>query len=174
MPGLTVRRVADAAGCSTIGVYTHFGGKPGLVEALLLDAYADFEAAVGVVDRLPAGRDRLAAGAHAYRDWALANRNRYLVMFTSYPEFTPSDEAVERMSRSLVDHTRRVEAAVTAGDLVDDDLDATAYHLWAFVHGYVMLDLFYGRDPDDAAARAAFAVAAEHALDGLAPPARSG
>jgi AcrR family transcriptional regulator len=169
MPGLTVRRVAEAARCSTIGVYTHFGGKPGLVEALLLDAYTDFEAALSTVDRLPPGRARLDAEGHAYRDWALANPNRYLVMFTAYPEFTPSDEAVERMARSLVAHTRRVAEAADVGDVAADDVDGMAYQLWAFVHGYVLLDLFTGRGPDDEAARTAFGAAAARTLDGLAP-----
>ena len=181
MPGLTVRRVAEAAGCSTIGVYTHFGGKPGLVEALMLDCYLDFEAAVAVVDRLPSGREQLQAGAHAYRDWALANRNRYLIMFTAYADFSPGDETVERLGRSLVDHTRRVAGAVAVGDVAlpsagaaepDEparDVDRLAYQVWACVHGYVLLDLFYGRDVLDQGARRDFDAAVRRILDGMAP-----
>jgi AcrR family transcriptional regulator len=186
VPGLTVRRVAEAAGCSTIGIYTHFGGKQGLVEAAVLDAFTDFEAAVAVVDTLPAGRAQLAAGAHAYRDWALANRSRYLVMFApGMADFTPGDEAVERITRSLRAHTRRVAGAMAAGDVriggmdgsaadgtaADGTAEDLAYHLWACVHGHVMLDLFYGRGADDEPARRAFDAAVGRMLDGIAAPA---
>src|SRR5690606_26475821 len=130
-----------------IGIYTHFHDKRGLVEAVLLDAFTDFEATVATVDGLAPGRGQLIAGAHAYRDWALANRSRYLVMFTSYaPDFTPSPEAGERMQRSLRTHENRVAAAVKAGDLVTGDTEQVSYHIWACVHGYVMLDLYLGRD----------------------------
>jgi AcrR family transcriptional regulator len=179
VPGLTVRRVAEAAGCSTIGIYTHFGGKQGLVEAAVLDAFTDFEAAVAVVDALPAGWSQLAAGAHAYRDWALANRSRYLVMFApGMADFTPGDEAVERITRSLHAHTRRVAGAMAAGDVrpgsaedgsaEDGTAEDLAYHLWACVHGHVMLDLFYGRGADDEPARRAFDAAVGRMLDGIA------
>src|SRR4051812_9899244 len=125
---LTVRRVAEAAGCSTIGIYTHFGGKQGLVEAVLLEAYTDFEAAVAEVDAMPAGRAQLTDGAHAYRDWALANRSRYLVMFRQHaPEFSPSAEAAEWMGRSLQAHTQRVAGAMAAGDLLPADPEEVGY-----------------------------------------------
>jgi len=172
VPGLTVRGVAEAAGCSTIGIYTHFGGKQGLVEEAVLDAFVDFEGAVAAVDALPAGRAQLAAGAHAYRDWALANRSRYLVMFApQMADFTPSDEAVERITRSLHSHTRRVAGAMAAGDVRAGSAEDLAYHLWACVHGHVMLDLFYGRGADDEAARRAFDAAVGRMLDGIAPSA---
>lgn len=166
--GLTVRRVAEAAGCSTIGIYTHFRDKRGLVEAVLLDAFADFEASIAVVDRLPPGRQQLIAGGHAYRDWALANRSRYLVMFASYePDFTPSPEAGRRMERSLRMHEARVAAAMAAGELADGDTEQVAYHIWACVHGHVTLDLYFGRfGPEH---RAAFEAAYGRILDGVTP-----
>ena len=43
---LTVRNVAAAAGCSTTGVYTYFGGKDGLVDAIFVDGFEKFDAAL--------------------------------------------------------------------------------------------------------------------------------
>ena len=37
---LTVRRIAATAGCSTMGLYSRFGGKDGVVERLWLDGFA--------------------------------------------------------------------------------------------------------------------------------------
>ena len=39
---LTVRNITQLAGCSTTGVYTYFGGKQGLVEAIYLDGFDAF------------------------------------------------------------------------------------------------------------------------------------
>lgn len=166
--GLTVRKVAEAAGCSTIGIYTHFKDKRGLVEAVLIDAFADFEAALAAVDDMPAGREKLIAGAHAYRNWALANRSRYLVMFSSHdPRFATSPEVAEQLNRSLRAHIQRVLAAIEVGDLVADDPEGVAFHLWACEHGYAMLELFHldgGNVDHDAAYR--------RVLDGVTPPKR--
>lgn len=168
--GLTVRAVAAAAGCSTIGVYTHFGGKAGLVEALLLDAYDRLDAAVAVVDHVPDPRDRLRAGAHAYRDWALAHRTHYLLMFSPVvPAVGPLPAVEERGARSFAAHVARVEAAVTVGALADDDVDAAAFHLWTSVHGAVSIELLGSPPATPERARERFARGVEATLAGFAP-----
>ncbi|MBB6475412.1 WHG domain-containing protein [Sphaerisporangium rubeum] len=43
---LTVRRVAEAAGSSTMGIYTHFGGRGGMLEAVYLDGFEQLRAAL--------------------------------------------------------------------------------------------------------------------------------
>src|SRR3954454_19289256 len=76
---LTVRSVATAAGCSTTGVYTWFGSKNGLVEAIFVDGFRRFHDAQQAV--LDGDDPSLAALADAYRQWALANPTHYQVMF---------------------------------------------------------------------------------------------
>src|SRR3954453_10052292 len=89
---LTVRSVAAAAGCSTTGVYTWFGSKNGLVEAIFVDGFRRFhDAQQHVLD--DEGAD-LGALADVYRTWALANPTHYQVMFqAAVPDFEPSAEA---------------------------------------------------------------------------------
>ncbi len=167
---LTVRAVATAAECSTIGVYTHFGGKPGLVEALLLDAYERLDAAVAVVDdTVDDPRARLVAGAHAYRAWALAHRTHYLLMFSPVlPSVGPLPAVEARGACSLAAHRARVEAAVTAGALTGDDVDATAFHLWAAVHGAVGVEILGSPPATPQRARERFTRGVEALLDGFA------
>ncbi len=131
-PALTVRHIAEQAGCSTTGIYTHFGGKQGLVEAIFLEGFDSFDDAV-----LPhyAAGDLLAAG-RAYRQWAMANPTHYLIMFgRAVPDFTASDPAMERATRSF---EALIEAVANHGAA---DPAAAAFHLYATVHGYVMLEL---------------------------------
>ncbi|MEJ7799359.1 MAG: TetR/AcrR family transcriptional regulator, partial [Ilumatobacter sp.] len=40
---LTVRALTEEAGCSTTGVYTYFGGKHGIVEAIFVDGFESFD-----------------------------------------------------------------------------------------------------------------------------------
>jgi AcrR family transcriptional regulator len=167
---LTVRRVAQAAQCSTIGIYTHFGDKHGLVEAVLLELYAAFEAALGSADTTPPGRAQLTASARAYRQWALTNRSGYVVMLGSFSgDFVASAAAGERMHRSFVAHTHRVSEAMRVGEVAGGDPAEIARHLWACVHGPVMLDLLMRVRADDEAAGATFDRAIDLMLDGVAP-----
>ncbi|MED7925320.1 TetR/AcrR family transcriptional regulator [Nonomuraea sp. LP-02] len=59
-PGaLTVRRIAGEAGCSTKVIYTLFGGKDGLVEALWLEGFARFERRLRAAPKSARGERRL-------------------------------------------------------------------------------------------------------------------
>ena len=40
---LTVRNITAEAGCSTTGIYTYFGGKHGLVEAIFVEGFESFD-----------------------------------------------------------------------------------------------------------------------------------
>src|SRR5215207_1752375 len=72
-PGaLTMRRVAGAVGCSTTVLYTMFGGKEGLADALYREGFERLRRRLEAVDGDPGPQARLGALAHAYRDSALA------------------------------------------------------------------------------------------------------
>lgn len=131
--GLTVRSITAEAGCSTTGVYTYFGGKHGLVEAIFVDGFDSFDDAV----RPALVRGDLAAAGRAYRRWALDHPTQYMVMFgRAVPDYEPSPAAMERALQSFVDLTAGVERAAPG-----PGADQRAYHLFATVHGYVMLEM---------------------------------
>ncbi len=130
---LTVRNITAEAGCSTTGIYTYFGGKHGLVEAIFVEGFDSFDEAVrpGLLD------GDLPAAGRAYRRWALDHPTQYMVMFgRAVPDYQPSDAAMERAQRSFVELT---EGVARAGP--GPDADRRAYHLFATVHGYVMLEM---------------------------------
>ena len=139
--GLTVRAVAAQAGCSTTGVYTYFGGKHGLVEAMYLEGFLSFRQELAA----PLAAGDLVDAGRRFRRWALANSTHYLVMFGSaVPDFEPGEEAMTAAQASFTDLVDAVGAAGAA------DPFAAAYHLFATVHGYVMLELV-GMGPADPA-----------------------
>lgn len=165
---LTVRRVASEAGCSTIGVYTHFTDKTGLLEAVVLDGFERFAAALSPADRIPDGRQRLIASAVAYWRWALENPAAYLVSFTPYlPDFILRPAIVERTAVAFHQHRARVIHALDDRSLAENDPDELARHLWASVHGAVMLALNERVRPDDADAERSFIRSVGWMFDGL-------
>src|ERR1700728_5158826 len=78
--GVTVRAVAAEAGIAPMGVYNRLGGKEGLVDALLIMGFDRLRASVEA-GREPDMLDRLRACSMRYRQFALANRHFYAIMF---------------------------------------------------------------------------------------------
>src|SRR3954451_21534637 len=151
---LTVRSVSARAGCSTTGVYTWFGGKNGLVDAIFIDGFERFGAAIDAVPDRGDPLERLLERAQAYRRWALANPTHYMVMFgKAVPDYEPSAEAMVTSLATFESLVRATARAIDGGRLSGDP-NAVAHHLWAGIHGYVSLEVA-GMSLGDGAARRA-------------------
>src|SRR3954471_3863533 len=92
-PGaLRIRDLAAAAEQSTMGVYTHFGSKQGLLEQLYLHGFRRLNERLDGAPSAGQGRQELLAFALAYRGFALDNEALYGLMFErATPDFVPSD-----------------------------------------------------------------------------------
>jgi len=139
---LSLRRLAAAAGTSTSAVYALFGGKPGILRALFIEAFSRFRAHLDKVT--PSGdplADLLALG-HAYRASALADPHLYAVMFGSpVPGFEPAPADYAQAEATFIPLLDMVRRALAAGLLRDGDPGVIATALWANVHGLVSLEL---------------------------------
>jgi AcrR family transcriptional regulator len=138
---LTMRGIAAEVGCSTSVLYTMFGGKAGVAEALWLEGFERLRIALGAIDDDdPLGR--LAAMGRAYRANALANPAYYSVMFARpIPGFEPSPEAYAESLRPLQLVVDAVADCVAAGVFRRVDPAHVARVLWAAAHGAVSLEL---------------------------------
>jgi len=139
---LTVRGIAGEAGCSTKVIYTLFGGKDGLTEALWLDGFARFEQRLLAV---PAEADALAAlraGIVAYRAYALDEPDYYRVMFQgAVPGFAPSPQAQRAARRTFRLLLTGVRRCLTEGRLRGASAVEITDVLWMAMHGAVSLEL---------------------------------
>ena len=87
-----MRRVATEAGVSPMGVYSRFGGKQGLVEALFRRGFDRLQEALESVGRDVEPMAAILEGCRQYRRFALDAPAVYSVMFSRViPEFVPSD-----------------------------------------------------------------------------------
>ena len=150
---LTMRRVAAEVGCSTTVLYTLFGAKDGLAEALYREGFERFGRRL---DQLPPSADpltHLAALGEVYRASALADPQYYRVMFAgAIPGFTPSPEALSAADSAFAVMVETVAACMDSGAFVRADPLEVATVLWATSHGVVSLELS-GHLPGDAAER---------------------
>lgn len=141
--GLTVRAVANAAGCSTMGVYTHFKGKSGLIDAVVEHGFDRLDETLAEADGAAGGKcPGLIAGALAYGDWAIAHPTQFQVMFVpSIPGYDPSESTRERVWDSFYAHRSRVAAALEGPDADPARWHDEAASLWSNVHGHVMIEM---------------------------------
>jgi len=142
-PGaLRIRDVAAAAGQSTMGVYTHFGSKQGLLEQLYLHGFSRLEERLDSVPSDGHGRQELLAFALAYRAFALDNEALYGLMFErATPDFVPSDASRLAGLSTFEMLARRV--AEWRPDRTDPAADA--HLVWATMHGLVSIELSHRR-----------------------------
>jgi AcrR family transcriptional regulator len=151
---LTVRRVAEAAGSSTMGIYTRFGGRSGMLEAVYRRG---FELLRDALTGIPAGPPlaRIVSLGRAYRRFALANPPLYALLFERpLADFDPSPELrAEALAMNFTLLVDEVAAAAGQG-LIDAaagirgrsepvrwDTQRAAYLLWTTMHGIVSIEL---------------------------------
>ncbi len=140
-PGaLSVRRIAAAAGVSTMNVYSRFGGKDGVLDELFVAGFDRLRAAMA---QAPTTDDPLAdlerCGA-AYRRFAQEHATYYSLMFDRVvPGYRPSVAAEEVGLATLGHLAGRVERAMVAGMMARREPFQVAMALWAFQHGMVSL-----------------------------------
>ena len=79
---LQTRKVAGAAGTSTMAVYTHFGGMQALIAEVAEEGLRQFDAALTVPQTADPVADLFAIGA-AYRRYAIERPHMYRLMFGS-------------------------------------------------------------------------------------------
>jgi AcrR family transcriptional regulator len=148
LPGLSVRRVAEQAGCTTMAVYTQFAGKPGIVAALYDEGFERLAQAQAAVPAGLAPHDRICALCHAYRVTAHRFPQHYALMLGRFSgEFTPPEASAERALATLKTLEDAAAAALVASGKPGDqgriatEAQRAAHVLFALCHGWVSLEL---------------------------------
>ena len=146
---LTVRRIATAAGTTTMAVYTGFGSRDGLLDVVYAQGFEQLRERLAPAALVADPADAVLQLLGAYRTFALANPGLYGLLFERVvPGFDPSPEA----RRTALDSTFGLLAAQAGRLLATDPQDkasrSLAYTLWALTHGLVSLELSHaGRSP---------------------------
>ena len=155
--GLSLRRIAADAGGSTQMIYTLFGGKPGLADALYAEGFRRLGDAMrsAIATASTAGDPaRLVAAGRGYLGFAHDEPAFFAVMFgRAIPDFTPA--RTTRAAGRLCTFGQVVEeaqACLDAGTLVADSAEDLARLCWVTIHGLAALDVAGLVNADDPAA----------------------
>jgi AcrR family transcriptional regulator len=158
LAALSVRKLAAETGSSTMAVYTHFGGMTGLIDAIASETFIRFTQALTDIPQTddPVA-DFFVMGAR-YREFALANPQRYQMMFGTsaeslnwyHADLTVTGSAAARVDfavsfEALLDAVRRM---IDAGRIRDDGVSVVAGRMWSISHGAALLEMagFFGHE----------------------------
>jgi AcrR family transcriptional regulator len=140
---LSTRRIASEAGCSTMAVYTYFGGMSGLVREIVYEGFARLQGHLARVHQSDDPVADMALMGRAYRLNALANPHLYAVMFggDELAGFELTDEDRQHGRYNLLNVVACASRCIESGRFRTADPVLVAHLMWITMHGLVELEL---------------------------------
>ncbi len=140
MPALSVRRVAEAAGCTTMLVYSRLGGKSGLLQALYNEGFDLLAAQQQALPLSLAPRQRVHALCAAFVRLASHHPHHYALMLGAHSaEFDPAPDSRLRALATLDHLADAVRRALGGSRNKPQRADLAARQLFALCHGWCTL-----------------------------------
>lgn len=141
---LSLRRLAADVNTSTTAVYSLFGGKPALLDALYDEGFRRFGSRLATVPETDDPVEDLINIAMTYRESALEDRQFYVVMFSKVvPDFVPATEAYIAASSTFVPVVKTVQRAIDNGSFLETEApEVIGLALWSICHGLVSLEIY--------------------------------
>lgn len=113
---LSLNAIAREMGMTGPALYRYFDSRDDLLSELIIDTYTDFGNALWHTVEQSSGQPppaQLRALCQAYRDWALANPQSYLLMFgTVVPGYRPPDLRTSAAAKRSLDALLTVVAGL--------------------------------------------------------------
>jgi AcrR family transcriptional regulator len=133
---VTLRALVEGTGASTMAVYTHFGGMPGLWSAVRQEGFTRLAARLAAVPRTDDAVHDLAALGVAYARTALEHPELYRAMFDAGADLADEAAADAAFDRLVAASARARDEGRLAPDA---DPRTLATQVWAAGHGLVSL-----------------------------------
>lgn len=133
--GLTLRRLAEEVGTSTMAIYTHFGGMQNLRQEVRREGFARLRSHLDSVEASGDAVADLARLGREYRDNARENPHLYRAMFMDHP--LAGDDGIGLDTFDLL--VAGVRRCIGAGRFAPADPVAVALQLWSAAHGVMAL-----------------------------------
>jgi len=136
---LSVRAIANKAGVSTIGIYSHFKNKQGILDTLYVEGFGKVKQAMQITDTDLQPQAAVLEACKNYLDNAVAFGAHYRLIFSERDDgYTPSTEALKVGAEAFAVLTALVARLLPASASQSTQHDA-AIQLWSVVHGFVSL-----------------------------------
>jgi len=136
---LSVRAISKRAGLSTIGIYSHFQGKQGILDALYIEGFNLVREAMDVVPEGKATKQQVLESCKGYLNVGEQHEAHYRLIFgESDPGYQPSQEAIKARDTAFAKLVR-VAGSYLPDSATINDQRQIALDIWAIVHGYVSI-----------------------------------
>ncbi len=136
---LSVRAISKRAGVSTIGIYSHFQGKQGILDELYVQGFELVSAAMDVDEEIASPKEAILLGVKGYLNIAERYEAHYRLIFGENSiAYTPSDKA-RAASEKAFGRLVNVVSVLLPEQASREEKQKTAIEIWAFVHGFVSL-----------------------------------
>lgn len=140
LAGLSLRRIAGAAGCTTMQVYSRFKGKDGLLQALFDEGFEVLAAAQRSIPHSLPPEKRVQQLCRAYLRIAAEYPQHYALMLGGHSaDFTPPKESQQKAMATLSHLVEAVANALPSGHDQANHASEVAHHILAFCHGWATL-----------------------------------
>ena len=136
---LSVRAISNRAGSSTIGIYSHFQGKQGILDALYIEGFNFVSEAMNIATDTRATKEQVLRSCLGYLNVGEQHEAHYRLIFGEADAgYEPSIEAIAARDQAFAKLVRVV------GSYLDDEASFAerrqlALDIWAIVHGYVSI-----------------------------------
>lgn len=136
---LSVRAIAKGAGMSTIGIYSHFNGKQGILDALYIEGFTHVtDVMKHVKEDTP--KASVLEMCHQIFDFSERSAAHYKLIFgANMTEYSPSAQALDAAKRGFVTLTK-VTSSLLPNDASLKEKQELAMEIWAITHGYIGLN----------------------------------
>lgn len=134
---LSVRAIAQKAGVSTIGIYSHFQGKQGVLDALYVEGFERVSAALADVPEDTPPRETVLQVVRNYLASAEAYDAHYQLIFgADTMDYEPS-AAAQQAGIDAFEALIQVVATLLPPKAPRRQRQQAALEIWALVHGFV-------------------------------------
>lgn len=170
LEALSMRSVAKAVRVTPMALYRHFADKDALLNAVAERGFATLETYLAKAGAESRPIRRMRQGLIQYREFALAHRRMFELMFFLPRAGVPKAPASlgETTSPSFGKLIETLKQCMDAGSVRRSDPGLVILMLWAMAQGLIALH-FSGRFGADATFREIFDLALDTELDALKP-----
>lgn len=136
---LSVRGISKRAGLSTIGIYSHFQGKQGILDALYIEGFNLVREAMDVIPEGKASKEQVLEACLGYLNVGEQHEAHYRLIFgESDAGYQPSEEAIAARDSAFSKLVRVAGSYLPDGATIEERRQI-ALDIWAIVHGYVSI-----------------------------------
>lgn len=139
LAGLSVRAIATRAGLSTIGVYSHFKGKRGILLALYADGFARLGDAADIPPQVADGADLVPLLVNRYIDFHRDHPAHYQLMFGMDRSQLGDAAVVGSIAKASIERLAATLSRLLPSNLPADAALTVTFRVWVLMHGYVSL-----------------------------------